>query len=514
MTDTLRKIVTSERLDKISTPRGDGRSMTSLSPTNVGVSYGRPANLNVDNSGANWFGPLQPLRPLAPPEVAGRAWDFAPGYNLQTNPRVGEGVDFATLRAMADALPQLRLIVERRKDQMSRMQWVVRARHDGPGKRPKAAQLSPATRSLIRDVESFFQRPSNDFGWRDWLRVLTEDLLVIDAPSLYCERNGLGELMGLRPLDGATIKRVVDDWGGTPRPFIWDGSTFEWLGQQVTPANFDQLGFVIRGDLVYPPAYQQILKGLPAVNYTALGLLYKPLNRRNGRVFGHSPVEQVLSTVNIALRRSQSQLEYFREGNMPEGLYSLPETWTPDQVQRYQDYFDNMFVGNLGARRQLKFMAGGGKSSYVPLKEPPLKSELDEWLVRIICFAFSYPPSAFVELSNRSIAEEHQRTAEREGLEPLKAWVSDLANEIISDELDPSGTIEFAFVEEGEIDPEKQAKILSTLVSGGILTANEARERLGEELNPSPAANELMIRTPTGDAPIEGGAKPKEENAK
>ena len=254
--------------------------------------------------------------------------------------------------------------------------------------------------------------------------------------------------------------------------------------------------------LVYPPAFQQVLKGLPAVDYSTLDLLYRPMNLRPGRVYGSSPVEQIAMTVNIAMRRSISQFEYFEHGNTPEALYSLPESWTPDQVQKFQDYWDNLLAGNLGRRRQMRFMAGGA-GSYVALKEPPLKAEIDEFLIRIVCFAFSYPPSAFVRLSNRSVAEQHERTAEEEGLQPIKQWVGDLINEVISRDFD-ADELEFAWIEEDEIDQEKQASILSRYVETGILSVNQARERLGEEPDPNPAANTLMTKTPTGYVPIGG----------
>jgi len=43
--------------------------------------------------------------------------------------------------------------------------------------------------------------------------MLLEDLFVIDAPTLWRQRARGGELVALHPLDGATIKRVIDDWG-------------------------------------------------------------------------------------------------------------------------------------------------------------------------------------------------------------------------------------------------------------------------------------------------------------
>ena len=80
--------------------------------------------------------------------------------------------------------------------------------------------------------------------------------------------------MALHPLDGATIKRVIDDWGRTPQPFQDNGA------------------------LVHPVAYQQILKGYPAVDYAARDIIYAPRNPRPNRVYGFSPVEQIVMTAN------------------------------------------------------------------------------------------------------------------------------------------------------------------------------------------------------------------------
>ncbi|MGB6535071.1 MAG: hypothetical protein WBF58_03820, partial [Xanthobacteraceae bacterium] len=40
-----------------------------------------------------------------------------------------------------------------------------------------------------------------------------EDMFVIDAATLYCQRTRSGQLCALAQIDGATIKRVIDDWG-------------------------------------------------------------------------------------------------------------------------------------------------------------------------------------------------------------------------------------------------------------------------------------------------------------
>ena len=59
--------------------------------------------------------------------------------------------------------------------------------------------------------------------------------------------------------------------------------------------------------------------------------------------------------------------------------------------------------GNLARRRQTKFMPADFK--LIEARQPPLKDQYDEWLARIICYAFSVPASAFVAQVNQATSE-------------------------------------------------------------------------------------------------------------
>jgi hypothetical protein len=107
---------------------------------------------------------------------------------------------------------------------------------------------------------------------------------------------------------------------------------------------------------------------------------------------------------------------------------------------------------------------------------------------------------------NRANSEQHEQQSEKEGLEPTKQRAADLFNEIISREFS-SDDIEFAWAEEEDIDPEKQSKILTGYVDAGVISVNEARERLGEEPSADPPASVLAVKTATGRVPISGAAK-------
>ena len=134
--------------------RGAGQPTWPLSPYQVNVSYGAGI---ARGSGADWFGPLDPMRPIAPPDVAGRRFDFPPGYNLITRPRAYEPIGFHELRGFADAYDLLRLVIETRKDQMERQRWRIRPRD--PKFKRKSAAIDADMSARIAACEKFLHKP-------------------------------------------------------------------------------------------------------------------------------------------------------------------------------------------------------------------------------------------------------------------------------------------------------------------------------------------------------------------
>ena len=61
-------------------------------------------------------------------------------------------------------------------------------------------------------------------------------------------------------------------------------------------------------------------------------------------------------------------------------------------------------------------MPGGVAKTFIQTKEPELKGVFDEWLARIVCYAFSVSHQAFVNQTNRSTGETQKEMAEEEGL--------------------------------------------------------------------------------------------------
>ena len=243
--------------------RASGRASWTLDPYQVSVSFGG----RQTPSDQSWFGPLSPIAPAAPADVAGRQWDYPSGYNLSLHPRPYEPVSFATLR---QARRRLRPAAPRDRD----------AEGSGlaHGLVDQAAWSNPRPRPhRRRDIVLHVPRRHSRLE-RLAAHVARGALRDRRAGALLPSRQGRSSD---RPaaLDGSTIKPVIDAWGRTPQAYQDGGAT------------------------IWPTAYQQVLKGFPAVDYAARDLLYRPRNPRVNRAYGFSPVEQIVTTVNIALRR-------------------------------------------------------------------------------------------------------------------------------------------------------------------------------------------------------------------
>lgn len=392
---------------------------------------------------SKWFGPHQPQAAQAPEAVAGRQLDYPTGYNLNQQPRANEPITFAALRELADACDILRAVIETRKDQVARMAWTIK---------PKDKKAKPD--QACKDAIAFFQSPDRVHTWDGWVRMLIEDMLVIDAATLYPRKTNGGQLYALEPIDGSTIKIVIDDAGRRPVP--------------------------------PQPAFTQVLKGCTAVHYTADELCYHVRNVRTHKVYGFSHVEQIVLTIQIAIRRALSQHDYFTAGTQPDAIAGMPETWTGPQIALFQQYFDNMMQGDQSKRRAIRFLPKAAADGYKETKSPPLKDQFDEWIARVVCYVFSLEVTPFVAQVNRAVAESNAKQAQADGLVPIQRWVKSIVDDALWRQMGLTD-LEFSWEEEEAVDPKTQADIDGIYIDKGVVTIDEVRDRLGMEARAKPA---------------------------
>jgi hypothetical protein len=428
------------------------------------------ARLNADGSwivfgGGNtdWFGPGNPIPPLAPPEQGFRQYDYQVAQNqAYAQKRTPNALPYSQLYYFATYYDLARLLIERRKNQIAKLEWNIQPRDQKKKQDARCDQIA-----------AFLRRPDGENFWQQWIKKLLNDMIVYDAAFIYPLVDQRGRLLSLEVPDGTTFKFLIDERGLTPKA--------PW------------------------PAYQQILKGVPGFNFTRDELFFMPFNPTNERVGGYSVIEQIVVTITMALSNQASQLSYFTNGATPDMILSVPEGWTPAQVKEFKQWWDSLLQGNLQQRRGTMFVFNG--MNPINTKEAVIKTPLDEWIARVMCFAFGISPAPFVAQMNRATAESAAEQAKEEGIGPVMDWVRAVMDHII-DVCFGASDLSFRWQEEDETDPKTKAETNEIKFRNGALKLNEWREQDG--LDPDPNGNELMIVTASGATLLKDVLNPPE----
>ena len=426
----------------------NGRASVLTPNQTLNTAFGPPA--------AGGFSSGTPVTPE--PGNAVRLIDFPANINTNLTPRSNEAFGFPVLRAFSN-VELVRLAIETRKDQIETLDWSVKIKDPLKGEKGENPDC--------RTIERFLDRPDGVNDFATWSRMLLEEMLVIDAPAIERVRNRKGQLAGLVIVPGDTIHPLLDSTGRRP------------MGPKI-------------------PAYQQIIKGKPWVNLTNDDMLYIPRNPRPGKIYGYSPVEQTIVTIQTLMKRQTGQLAYFTEGNIPAGILTGPEGWTVSQLAEMQNAFNEQ-LKNVASRPSTLIWTPFG-TRYQEFKEAPLKQEFDEWLARIIQYAFNLPPTPFIRAMNRSTANNDSDRGKEEGLLPIKLWLKRILDRVIADDMGHP-ELEFVWTDVAEVDLEKQAKVDDLYLRNGSVTINEVRDRRG--LQPVEGGDDLLVYSPTGVTPLD-----------
>lgn len=480
-----------ERLRKLSLPPGGNE--TTLAPSSV--SFAAAARQYIDSiTPTSYFGPNQPMRPMAPAGTLPRAFDYNFGVNMMMQPRTEEPglASFGQLRAMADNCDVLREVIEHRKKQIVKVQWMIRPKSDPTtfltARADRGGNAKPDTIKNVRMLTNFFERPDRQRCWTTWLSMFMEEVFVIDALSIWPMYDGTGKVAGLNLVDGSTIKPLHDTQGWTPNP--------------------------------PNPGYQQFIKGMPSVNMTAgfceqclqfrtkglnppnhldgtgpcSPLVYMPRNPRTNKFYGFSNVEWVIRTIMLAMNRQMSQISYYTEGNVPEMIVQAPASWTKQQIEEFQIYLDTK-AGDIAARRRMWFVPETKGINHT--KDAMLTDEMDEWIARVFCFAMGVSPQPFIRSINRATAQVASESAAEEGTIPELEYIKSVINYIIRYFFFIED-VEFVWKSDVESDSLKQMRVDTGYSKVGMLGIDEGRVDLG--LHPIGIGN--IIMTKDGAVPL------------
>jgi 8-oxo-dGTP pyrophosphatase MutT (NUDIX family) len=393
------------------------------------------------------FSPGEPIGPYDGYSRTPRARDFVTGYNIASRPRTHERVSFDTLKGLVEAYDVAQACIWHRIDSIRALEWSLVPARGFSGDADEAINLG------LKVLE----KPDGQTPFSAWLAKWVYDILAYDAGCLYRLRNRRGDAIGLRVVDGTTVAPLLDYWGSSPEP----------------PAE----------------AYVQYVQGLPWNWLTRDDLIYEPFRPRANSPYGTAPLESILLNANTDLRFQAYFLQRFTEGNIPAAFASAPESWTPQQIEQFQEYWDAMLLGDQAVKSQVKWMPGG--SSIAWSNETDFQDHFSLFLMRKTAAAYHVVPAdlGFTESVNKSSGETQGDVQHRVGDLPLVAHLQGILTHFLRDDLHLP--IEFAFDTGQEKDDRLQeAQAWQIYVETGAASADEMREKLlglpGDPRRPTP----------------------------
>jgi phage portal protein BeeE len=461
-------------------PRGSSASaiIRPLGPlaSSIASMFQPPRNTIRGVETTDWFGPLQPVAPIAPSGTEPRGFQYNAGQNLNYTPRADSVYSAQDLRNLA-AYPLAQMCIQNVCDMICRMPITVRLKRD-PEESGAEHKKRQAKDDLLPRLQELVDQPNPEQTRQDFIRDILQDMLVGDWASILIRRKGK-QVQELRAIDGSTITRYINEQGYTPTP---------------------EEG----------PAYAQLWYGIPMVDLTTDQLIYAMRNRKRNGLYGYSPTEQGAEELKIGIERLNFVLQFYTAGSIPDMFQVVPMGIDPDKIKESQDWLDSTLAGQLARRRGLRLVQGftnDGKDQFVNPKDKALSDDFDDRHIRKIAFLYGTSPQRLLKTLNRASAGANQEAAEEEGTMPWVDWLIERVYNWLFQRVMRLPQYEATIDTDVEIDMLKEAQADEIDVAKTpMITINEARARRGLDPRPEKEANELGIATMNGWVPLDADA--------
>lgn len=450
-------------------------------------------------------GTIDPLNPdTGRPEP--RIYEYPVSINL---PGMSDRlVPWKVLRDAAE-IPVVRDCIRIRKNEVTTLEWdvVVSKRALAAHRKKDPDTSSVQIERVLRDrlapeadrISQFWRMPDWQQGenFVEWATKLMEEHLVLDAVAIFPFHDRRGDKLGLRIVDGSTIKVLRDHLGGRPMP--------------PNPAYQQQLWGFPRGEYVadVDPDSGQVLDG-----FTSDRLIYKRREVRTITPYGFSAVEQSLQDVDLYLRRMEWDRAQYTDGVQPAGWIKNAgmESWTPQQIIDYNMAFNDLYAGQTLTRMRYHLLPPGMEpmeSADIPEK---FKPDYHLHLVRLVAMHFDVTMAelGFTEakgLGSAGYHEGEENVQARKATNPCLVWLQALLTEISRTYLGMPDELEFKFL---GLDAEEQAAadgVIAEQLKDGRITWNEAREEMGRAPYDFDEANMPVVQNGRGLVFVEGASK-------
>jgi phage portal protein BeeE len=337
-------------------------------------------------------------------------------------------------------------------------------------------QIRAEAESHIEPVKKIFSTPSErgvESTFRTLQDLLLDDILIYDAGCLVKNLNHRGELAELYHIPGKDVRIYRNEDRTIPLPpdpaFVWED------------------GGIIRAE------------------FTKDELIYMVSNPQASG-YGISPLEVAAYVITASIYADEYNIDYFKNSNVPPGVFDLGKDVTDDQRTNFQSMWENEIKGRGGLHKML-FISGSENSKFIPIRNMSNRDmQMMEYLkwtlaIKTACYGLSGQDIGFVVDYHRTTSETQQGISRARGIQTVFHLLQQYYNtEIVKKEIfdsnygKPYSDIKFVWQDSDVADQEKESNVDARDIEHGVLSINERRKKLG--LKPVDGGDTVTIATP------------------
>lgn len=303
---------------------------------------------------------------------------------------------------------------------------------------------------------------------QEFICAATEELLTLGCIASYRRPSLDGGVFSSELVDGATIKPLLGSGGWIPQP----------------PA----------------PAFAQYnIETLQKIGeFTADEMRYVRYNSTLTSRYGKSPTELVLSAIYQYISADTWNLSWFLSGDADFTYWEVPDTWSYDEVERFESTVNSMNDATAGQKTQSRKAVRSGPKRVKDRDRKEADFEGTQvHLIRRIANAFGVNASVLgFEGAQYKVSQEgSQEQAITHGEDVTKLLLSNLITDILHEDLGLTGVQ--AQWEEPPKDMGPVAEVIAA-AGTGVVCPNDSREMLGQPAAEGPYMDAYFLMTPTG----------------
>lgn len=362
------------------------------------------------------------------------------------------------------------------KGQVTTTEWGVVPTVDKPTSKHFAA-----CDAVIDFLDGGFSR--NPATFDTLCKEVLNDILTIDAGVLELVPGDDGYLAEIYPRDGATFTKNPDEHGLLPEPGS-DTPAYYQVGAQASIAQ-DAFGSGLPRMSTISQMDTPLYRAITPIPFSRDQIVWIEENPSTDRQYGWSRVQMAHRLIEILLNQDISNLKYFPQNEVPEGILNLPGL-SNDNLTRFREYWKDEIVGKP---HKLALM-NSTDATWIPFRASPKELEFlasQEWYNNLVwmCFGVSAGEVGYLQDVNRATAHEEAETILRKTIFPFLELLAGAINRSILPFLeeywDVAGEIAFQWDPHNPIIERQKRLEQESDLRLGLSTPNRILVERGEE---------------------------------